>query len=115
MSPAPANPDPSPPADRRAWPRFACPADTRGEVFDPETFAFQTARLLNLSAGGVALLTDDPAPRQTALWVEVERHGRSRTLPAEVRHVRRTADGWLHGCALAVALTADEVRDLMGQ
>jgi hypothetical protein len=84
-------------------------------VFDREGFVFQPARVLNLSVAGVALLAADPAARGTALWVEMERRGRSRTLPARVRHVRRTADGWLRGCQLDVPLSPAELHALVGE
>jgi hypothetical protein len=109
-----SRPTPDPAAERRAGPRLPCPPDTRGELFDPEGFVFQPARVLNLSAGGVALLAADPAARGTALWVEMELRGRPRTLPARVRHVRRTGEGWLHGCQLDVPLSPAELRALVG-
>jgi hypothetical protein len=109
-----SRPTPDPAAERRAWQRLPCPPDTRGELFDPENFVFQPSRVLNLSAGGVALQAADPAPRGTALWVEVSRRGRSRTLPARVWHVRRTGEGWLHGCQLDVPLSPAELHALLG-
>jgi hypothetical protein len=109
----PSLPPAASPADRRAWPRFPAQPETWGEVFDPETFIFQTALVLDLSAGGFGLLMPEPVPRETALWVEVQQRGRFRNLPAHVRHVRKSGGAWLHGCALDVPLTPAEMRELL--
>jgi hypothetical protein len=82
-------------------------------VFDPETFGFQCTQLVNLSGGGVSLLLAHPVSEGGALWVEIYRRGRSRTLPVRVRHVQRCGDGWLHGCKLAVPLSPAELRALV--
>jgi hypothetical protein len=101
------------PKNRRACPRYRCSPGVRGEVFDPETYAFHAARVVNVSAGGVALLLGDQAPRGTTLWLEVEMQRRLRNLSVRVRHGRRVRGGWLLGCALKVPLTTPDIHCLL--
>lgn len=111
--PDPAMPSPGPLHDRRVWVRYPGPRHADAQVFDTRACSSQFARVVNLSAGGIGLLLDEPVPRQTFLKVEIEHQGSFHMLVARVVHVTAQGGGWLHGCEFTRPLSPGELRDLL--
>jgi hypothetical protein len=101
--------------DRRGSARTALEAETLSwPVAGRE--APRPCRLHDVSAGGVALVSDGPFPVGCLLAVELRDRGGGSRRPtlARVLHVRRTRDGrWFHGCAFTQPLAEDELQDLL--
>jgi hypothetical protein len=105
--------------DRRACARFGCdhksicqPVAARG----PNELQW-SARVHDLSAGGVGLLLPRRFERGTVLAVELQTStaSPSRLLLARVMHATaRAGRGWLVGCAWVRGLTADQLREVLG-
>jgi hypothetical protein len=105
------------PADRRAWIRFG--SDLAAVCHTPATRreVGWTARVKDISRGGVGLMLRHRFRRGTRLLVELRDHaGMTRVLAARVVRacaVVESADhGWLMGCTFETQLTEEELRDL---
>ncbi len=102
--------------ERRTQERFPTSWTARGgpvaEGLEPKL----PARVLNVSAGGVGLLTQRPFNRGTVLVLKVPRLNADcpGTLFARVVHSRcRGPNEWVIGCAFATPLDDDELRALI--
>jgi hypothetical protein len=102
--------------DVRAWVRFPCSTDS---VFHSVVSAEQEkcrAKVLNISAGGVALLSPRKLEAGTLLHLDlVGRDGQpDRTLKARVVHQAERSDHqWVLGCTFVADLSDDDVMALL--
>lgn len=103
-------------SDVRAWVRYPCSTDS---VFHSVVSAEQErcrAKVLNISAGGVALLSPRKLDAGTLLHLDlVSSDGRpDRTLKARVVHQALRADNqWVLGCTFVADLSDDDVMALL--
>ena len=114
--PTSSNADPDAvPVERRARVRYRCEKPTAGRVFIANTFRSMSARVLDISAGGIGLLLPDAVPLGTRLNVELEGHGATPfEILAEVVNVTPQADGaWRCGCNLVWKISEEEVQLLL--
>jgi hypothetical protein len=73
-----------------------------------------TARIVDISTGGIGLLLDRTFDPGTSFDVELRTAAGERTLPAEVIHSAQLAPGlWMIGAAFATHLGADELQSLL--
>ncbi len=112
---------PAPPyggAERRTAPRFTCGLRGVCRPLVGSGGAGWPAEIRDVSAEGVGLLVNRRFECGTTLVVEVRtrRPEAPRTLLARVQRVEPDAKhGWLVGCRLAQALSAQELGDLLGR
>jgi hypothetical protein len=105
-----------PPVERRARVRHSC--DREGNclpVLAGQNFQW-SARVLNISQGGVALSLRRRFEKGTLLSVEMQRADNLPSDPflARVVHVTAQPDGnWLIGCAFADELSDQELQALL--
>jgi hypothetical protein len=102
----------------RVWERFSCgletscqPLATRGD-----NDICWSARIKDISAGGMGLVLTRRFERGTGLAIEIPATATrpADTLLAKVMHVTRLPDGqWLLGCAFVSILGDDEVQNLL--
>jgi hypothetical protein len=103
------------PAERRAHVRYRCETPAVGRVFLANAFRSMSARILDISAGGIGLLMPDAVPLGTRLNVELEGHG---AMPfemlAEVVNVTPQPDGSCRcGCDLVWKISEAELQLLL--
>jgi c-di-GMP-binding flagellar brake protein YcgR len=101
--------------DSRTWARFPTNVEARYySILDAELTP-RSARVVNISASGVALLTDHEVKAGTLLSAELqgESHAALLTILACVVHVIARADGqWLLGCDFIRELTEQDMETL---
>jgi hypothetical protein len=101
--------------ERRAWVRYPCDADSTCQAFMGARGLQWTAKVRNISRGGIGLTLQRRFELGTLLAIDVQ--GRSddapSTLTARVAHVAALGDGsWLVGCAFISELSEDQLQDL---
>jgi c-di-GMP-binding flagellar brake protein YcgR len=104
------------PADQRVWMRFAC--NVRATYQQVSTFGAPTAeaRVLNISATGVGLLTLEPVEAGTLLSVDLtpDSGAETRTMLACVVHVNAQANGqFALGCNFIRELSEEDLQALV--
>jgi hypothetical protein len=108
-------PDPSG-AERRAWVRYPCHLDiVYWKSTGSATEACRSARVLDISAGGVCMLLNRPFEPGTVLTLQLENseQGCTRTLLVHVVHVRpHSHSEWMVGCAFDSKVSEDDARAL---
>ena len=103
-------------SDVRAWVRYPC---TTESVFHSVVSAEQEkcrAKVLNISAGGVALLSPRKLEAGTLLHLDIggKEAQAPRTLKARVVHQAERADNqWVLGCTFVADLSDDDVMALL--
>jgi hypothetical protein len=102
--------------ERRAWVRYACNFPTSCQPIASERDAGWVARALNVSRGGLNLVSSRRFEVGTLLHIEIE-HARDpapSTLLARVAHVTRKDNTlWNMGCAFHTLLSEEEVQALL--
>lgn len=107
--------------ERRAWIRYASDVDVSCQPRGAMKDAGWPGKIVNVSAGGIALLLRHRFERGTPLVVEVISAAESlpRKVRARVVHARSVLvggqHGWLLGCVLTTPLSEAEVRSLASQ
>ena len=94
-------------ASSRPLPRRLCIADT-DQPFE--------AWILDVSVGGLGLVTSEPLPANTLLLVELETCSRSKPLKllATVMYCQPTSEGeYRHGCQFIKPPSQQQLRDLL--
>ena len=103
-------------ADGRVWVRFPVSAETNFHAVMSGQHEKWKANILNISAGGVALLVDRSFDIGSLLNLEMRSSKRdaSHCINARVIHCREQGDGhFLLGCTYVGELTSDEVESLL--
>jgi hypothetical protein len=106
--------------ERRAWVRYASDLEASCRPTGAMKDSGWPAKVLNVSAGGLALLLRHRFRSETPLVIEVRRpaDGEPYQLTVRVVHSRAVlADGsygWLIGCEFAQPLNEDELHALLG-
>jgi hypothetical protein len=101
-------------AERRAQVRYRCERPAVGRVFIASSYRSLPARIFDLSAKGIGLLTEQRFEPGTRLNVELEGSSAAFEIVADVVHATAQPDGgWLCGCALVWQLSDDELRLLL--
>lgn len=101
-----------PPSDSRAWVRFPCDLDTTFQDSEAESGPL-AAKILDCSAGGLALLVAETFERGTLLCIELPRDKKkrsSRTVLARVVHVRGKPGNWILGCTFTHQLSDEQLK-----
>jgi hypothetical protein len=102
---------------RRVEPRYQCGPATSGRVLQRAGDGLaRRVWVLNLSAGGVGLLTNEPVEAETLLVVHLRSTALDRLyeLPARVVHSTVQVNGdWLVGCEFAEKLSAEDLEALL--
>jgi hypothetical protein len=111
----PGDDRPPTPADRRASVRYRCEKTAVGRAFIASSYRSVSARVVDLSVGGVGLVVDQPLEIGTRLHVELDGPASiPLELVAEIRNSVQQPDGsWRCGCELVWQLSEDEVRFLL--
>jgi hypothetical protein len=102
--------------ERRVWVRYACDLPTSCQPITCDRTASWSARVLNLSCGGLNLVGNRRFEIGTLLHVEMEhaKHPAPTTLLALVVHVRRKDKSfWSMGCAFPKPLAEEEIQALL--
>lgn len=100
----------------RGWPRSGCDLDATLVVADEKAEEEQTARVVNISPGGAALIVGGEVPAGTVFTLAVEGRvaGLSCTVVACAVHVTSFHEGkWLVGCSFIRELSEDDLRALL--
>ncbi len=111
---------PKPPrgVELRVWERFSCGLETSCQPLAArgDNDMCWSARIKDISAGGMGLVLTRRFERGTSLAIEIPATAASPadTLLAKVMHVTRLPGGeWLLGCAFVSTLGDDEVQNLL--
>jgi hypothetical protein len=102
--------------ERRARVRHECDRDGSCLPVQAEANLSWSARVLNISQGGVALLLRRRFEKGTLLTVELQRSDQHPSDPfmARVVHVTPQPDGgWLIGCAFTSNISAEDLQALL--
>ena len=102
-------------ADCRAWMRFDCDMATQCHSVAPAAPESWSARVLDVSAGGVSLMVPRGFERGTLLRVELPRSAKSLGNDLLVRVLRSQASGadcFILGCELAEQIADEELQSL---
>src|SRR5437868_6293084 len=103
-------------AERRAWVRYPCHLDiVYWKSTGSATEACRSARVLDISAGGVCMLLNRPFEPGTVLTLQLENaeQGCTRTLLVHVVHVRPYSHSeWMVGCAFDSKVSEEDARAL---
>jgi len=102
--------------ERRAWVRYACDFPTSCHPISAERAAGWSARIHNVSCGGLNLVGSRRFEVGTLLLIEIGHANDTlpATLLARVVHVsRKDKILWAMGCAFPYALSEDEVQALL--
>jgi c-di-GMP-binding flagellar brake protein YcgR len=105
------------PSDSRTWARYPTNVKARYHSILDEELTPHTARVQNISASGVALLTDQEVKVGTLLSAELQSESETTllTLLACVVHVTVRPDGqWLLGCDFISELSEEDLGRLRG-
>jgi hypothetical protein len=101
---------------RRSEPRYQCGPATSGRVVRRSGGAPRSVWVLNLSAGGAGLLSDQALEENALLLVQMRSSAGNRfyELPARVVHCTAQINGdWLVGCEFAEKLSPDDLEALL--
>lgn len=103
------------PADHRAWVRFPCQAKTSLRAVVSAASEQETAQVINISAGGLAVQASRPYESGTLLSLELGGGGQpARTVQARVVHAVPQPNGqWLLGCTFVSELGEQDLLALM--
>jgi hypothetical protein len=118
-APAPSSsPEPPPGVELRVWERFSCGLETSCQPLAArgDKDMCWSARIKDISAGGMGLVLSRRFERGTGLAIEIPATATSPadTLLTKVIHVTRLPDGqWLLSCAFVSILGDDEVQTLL--
>jgi len=102
--------------ERRAWVRYPCDLDSSCRPVVAALNRPWTAKVRNLSSGGICLALDRRFEPGALLTIEVQRTttASSFSFVAKVIHVSRDdSGGWLLGCAFRSPLSEDEIQGLL--
>jgi hypothetical protein len=103
-------------ADKRAWVRHPCTIHTTCHSNGDGPAVSESARILDISRGGLALLVTGPFEAGTLLAIDLPlgSQGSKRRVLARVVH-RKGRDGryWVLGCAFTQPLSPEELQALM--
>ena len=102
--------------ERQAAVRYGCDLDSRCRRLTTGEKDFWGARILNISATGIALLMSRRFEPGTLLAITLEGSDSQslHTLMARVVNVRADADSkWILGCAYTTKLSEEEVQTLL--
>jgi hypothetical protein len=104
--------------ERRAWIRFGSSLDAVCRSASARREVGWTARLKDISRGGIGLVLRHRFRRGTPLLVELRDHsGNPRVLAARVVRTSVVMDdvepNWFTGCKFETELTEEEVRELL--
>jgi PilZ domain len=103
-------------AERRAWVRYPCQLDiVYWKSTGSATEACRSARVLDISAGGVCMLLNRPFEAGTVLTLQLENAEQksTRTLLVHVVHVRpHSQTEWMVGCAFDSKVSEEDARAL---
>lgn len=101
-------------ADRRAWVRVTCGLDGSARPLGEKTDISWQVTMLDISTGGIGLLSSKRFELKTYLMVErhTESAERRRMRLAQVIHVRQAPaeSGWIIGCSFASKLREEDLR-----
>lgn len=102
-------------ADGRAWVRFPCQADSIFHHVIAADYERSKGKVLNISAGGLALQVDRQCEPGTLLSIELrDNQNQTRKLMARVVHVTARPEGdWVLGCTFVSELNDTELQALM--
>jgi hypothetical protein len=108
-----ATPTGTPPSghERRHYPRFETSIETmvRTDGADPEIS--MTARIQDVSHGGIRFILPNQIERGTMLRVELPSgNGHLATVLACVIHTSESPQGWIHGCSFSTELSDDDLQ-----
>jgi hypothetical protein len=100
--------------DQRAWERVPGTVQARYTLVTDRFTPRQAARVVNLSARGVALLVDQEIPAGTLLSAELQAdpHAQPLTILVCVVHVSARAQQWVLGCDFIHHLPETELKAL---
>ncbi len=100
--------------ERRRASRYEPDAEIACTIRDPRSNEQHTAAIRDVSASGIALLTDAPFEVGSLLTIELchADRGLKRKFLVEVRHadICYPNDSWLHGCRFVKPLTDEELQ-----
>ena len=103
-------------ADRRAWVRYPCQLDiVYWKSTGSATESCRSARVLDISAGGVCMILNRPFEAGTVLTLQLENAEEkcTRTLLVHVVHVRPYSHSeWMVGCAFDSKVSEEDARVL---
>jgi hypothetical protein len=102
-------------AERRAWVRYPCQLDIVYWKSTGSSEACRSAKVLDISAGGMCMLLNRPFEAGTVLTLQLENAERkcTRTLLVHVVHVRpHSQSEWVVGCAFDSKVTEEDARAL---
>jgi hypothetical protein len=103
-------------AERRVWVRYPCHLDVvYWKSTGSATEACRSARILDISAGGVRMLLNRPFEAGTVLTLQLENAEQTstRTLLVHVVHVRpHSHSEWVVGCAFDSKVSEEDARAL---
>jgi hypothetical protein len=108
----------APPLERRAWVRYGSDLQAAGRAIGVRGGGGWTARVCDLSAGGIGLFLHHRFKPGTPLLIELTGTGRGyrRTVRARVVYATAIRDAcslcWRVGCALVTPLSDEELRAL---
>jgi len=101
-------PSPSP-IDQREWARLPCTSLARFLAVDAPGAAARWARLADVSAHGLSLVTDLPLPQGTLVALALGAASQVKAV-GQVRHARQQPSGsWCLGCLLEHKLADDDL------
>jgi len=103
-------------AERRAWVRYPCELSSSCQPIVASRSGRWSAKIRNISAGGVGISLDRRFELQTLLSIEAQQEGSESSVSflARVMHVTRQEDGtWLLGCSLRHPLSDEDLKGLL--
>ncbi|MBI3407712.1 MAG: PilZ domain-containing protein [Planctomycetes bacterium] len=99
--------------DGRRWIRFPCHVETVCYTSETVPGERRSARILNVSAGGIGLLLPCQFSEGTLLQLEIPSEAARLALIRVIRVVEHSAGGWFLGCEFADQLGAEELQELL--
>ena len=109
----------SDPINRRAWVRIGCDFEISGHESSRRSGSGWTAKVRNISGGGIGLLLRHCFQPGTPLMIDIKSRDESFSRTLSVNVVRATAvvdeghTAWLLGCAFAQPLSLEELQRLV--
>jgi hypothetical protein len=88
---------------------------TTSQLATDRTFRFRQARILDVSLGGIGLVTRQSLPVGTQVWIQLTNEilGITYDLSARVAHATKASGGWIIGCAFTRELSVPELESLL--